>query len=337
MGAPTSSKVVNGEWEWRRASESASRMLRLRTRTCSGRGGRLQNDDMARAPQGARGPPAELGPRPPFLAATAGRGRQARRGRRAARLDGDHALVRGPVVDLVVVDGAGRVPPASTWSSRTVPLPVGLRTAWRGVSCAQPVSPQTPPLAPFALVQDGGRFLLFEAPLATIEAREAAGVCPALEQADAALAAGRFVAGFLAYEAAAAFGFATRPPDPDGPPLVWLGVFEAAREVEPPRADPEAPAPSARSGARARRGRPRAGPPPYPRSIARGDTYQVNFTFPSARRWPRSRRRSSPALLATQRSRHGGARGPRPLRGGVRVPGALLPAGARAGIDARGP
>jgi len=108
------------------------------------------------------------------------------------------------------------------------------------------VSPQTPPTAPFALVQDGGRFLLFEAPLATIEAREAAGVRAALEEADAALASGRFVAGFLAYEAAAAFGFATRPPDPDGPPLVWLGVFEAPREAEPPRADPGAPAPGAR-------------------------------------------------------------------------------------------
>ena len=142
------------------------------------------------------------------------------------------------------------------------------------------MSPQPPPTAPFALVQDGGRFLLFEAPLATLEARDAAGVRAALEQADAALASGRFVAGFLAYEAAAAFGFATRPPDPDGPPLVWLGVFEAPREVEPPRADPGAPAPAARwEPALDEAGHARALARIHER-IARGDTYQVNFTFP---------------------------------------------------------
>ena len=167
------------------------------------------------------------------------------------------------------------------------------------------MSPQPPPTAPFALVQDGGRFLLFEAPLATIEARDAAGVRAALEEADAALASGRFVAGFLAYEAAAAFGFATRPPDPDGPPLVWLGVFEAPREAEPPRADPGAPAPVARwepaldeaghAGALAR----------IHESIARGDTYQVNFTFPLRAPLAEEPLALFARLLATQRPRHG--------------------------------
>ena len=60
------------------------------------------------------------------------------------------------------------------------------------------------------IVQDGERWLAFEAPLAVLEARDAGSVLSLLREADSALAAGRFVAGYLAYEAAAAFGLATR-------------------------------------------------------------------------------------------------------------------------------
>ena len=197
----------------------------------------------------------------------------------------------GPAVELAADwVRTGRVPPA-----RTVLAPAPY--------------PREPPApaddAPFALVQDGGRFLLFEAPLAELVARDAAGVRAALGEADAALAAGRFVAGFLAYEAAAAFGFATRPPDPDGPPLVWLGVFEAPREAEPPRAEPGGPVPPARwepaldaaghAGALAR----------IHERLAAGDTYQVNFTFPlRAPLRPRTRFALFARLVAAQRPRH---------------------------------
>ncbi len=166
------------------------------------------------------------------------------------------------------------------------------------------VSPHTPPPPPFALVQDGRRFLLFEAPLAELVARDAAGVRAALAEADAALAAGRFVAGFLAYEAAAAFGFATRAPDPDGPPLAWLGVFEAPREVDPPRVEPDAPMPPSgwepaldavgHAAALAR----------IHEHIAGGDTYQVNFTFPLRAPLAEDPRALFARLLAAQRPRH---------------------------------
>jgi para-aminobenzoate synthetase/4-amino-4-deoxychorismate lyase len=135
------------------------------------------------------------------------------------------------------------------------------------------------PEAPSVVVQEGERFLAFTSPLATLEARDPGSVLSLLREADAALAEGRFVAGFVAYEAASAFGLATRPPHPDGPPLAWLGVFDAPRETAWP------PAP--------------AGPPPevtwrpaldatshaarlarLHERIAAGDTYQVNFTFP---------------------------------------------------------
>ena len=88
------------------------------------------------------------------------------------------------------------------------------------------------PEAPCAVVQDGDRLLAFENPLGVLEARDAGSVLSMLREADSALADGRHIAGFLAYEAAAAFGLATRPPDPHGPPLLWLGVFDAPREAE---------------------------------------------------------------------------------------------------------
>ncbi len=159
------------------------------------------------------------------------------------------------------------------------------------------------PEAPCAVIQDGDRFLAFEGPVAILEARDAGSVLSMLREADAALAAGRFVAGFVAYEAAAAFGLATRPPDPDGPPLVWLGVFGEPRETPCPRAE--------------------GGPPPgvswqpaldatehaarlarIHERIAAGDTYQVNFTFPLCAPLAEEPMALFARLVAAQRPRH---------------------------------
>jgi para-aminobenzoate synthetase/4-amino-4-deoxychorismate lyase len=138
------------------------------------------------------------------------------------------------------------------------------------------------PAPPFVLAQDGDRFLRLGAPLEVLEAREPGAVRAVLERADAALAAGRWVAGFLSYEAAAAFGLATRPPDPDGPPLAWLGVFESAPEGDPPRAELGSPAPAVRW-------EPALDAAAHARALARihehlaaGDTYQVNHVPPRA-------------------------------------------------------
>jgi len=166
------------------------------------------------------------------------------------------------------------------------------------------VSPQPSPTAPFLLVQDGRRYLLFDAPVAVLEAREPDGVRAVLEDADAALASGRFVAGYLAYEAAAAFGLQTRSADPDGPPLAWLGVFDAPREAEPPRADPSAPAPAVRwEPALAEAGHAAAIARIHER-IASGDTYQVNLTFPLRAPLAEEPLALFARLLVTQRPRH---------------------------------
>ena len=166
------------------------------------------------------------------------------------------------------------------------------------------MSPQAPPTAPFALAQDGTRFLLFETPLEVLEARDAASVPAVLREVDAALAAGRWVAGFLGYEAAAAFGLAVRAPDPDGPPLAWLGVFEGPREVEPPRAGVGGPAPDARwepaldaAGHAAALARIRD-------RIVAGDAGLVNFTFPLRAPLAEEPLALFARLLAVQRPRH---------------------------------
>ncbi len=160
-----------------------------------------------------------------------------------------------------------------------------------------------PQTGPCVVVQDGGRWLAFEAPLAVLEARDASSVRSLLREADSALAAGRFVAGYLAYEAAGAFGLATQAPDADGPPLAWLGVFEAPREVSSPRSL-EAPPPGAcfepaldAAGHAARLAR-------VQQRIAAGDTYQVNLTFPLRASLAEEPGAMFARLVAAQRPRH---------------------------------
>jgi para-aminobenzoate synthetase/4-amino-4-deoxychorismate lyase len=141
------------------------------------------------------------------------------------------------------------------------------------------------PAAPWVLAQDGPRLLRFERPRQVIEARTVVDVARAIQRSDAALAAGHWVAGFLAYEAAGAFGLRTRSPDPDGPPLLWLGVFAAPKPTTLSAMAPEgrdAPAPPGLD-----EWLPSLDAAGHAATVARlhehigaGDTYQVNFTFP---------------------------------------------------------
>jgi para-aminobenzoate synthetase/4-amino-4-deoxychorismate lyase len=165
------------------------------------------------------------------------------------------------------------------------------------------VASWAPQLAPSAVVQDDARWLAFEAPLDVLEAREPGAVLSLLREADSALAAGRFVAGYLAYEAAAAFGLATRPPDPDGPPLAWLGVFAAPRPVEAPLASGGPPPDVSYAPALDERG--------YGGRLARvqhhiaaGDSYQVNLTFPLRAPLAEEPGALFARLVAAQRPRH---------------------------------
>ncbi|MDQ2064799.1 aminodeoxychorismate synthase component I [Xinfangfangia sp. CPCC 101601] len=137
------------------------------------------------------------------------------------------------------------------------------------------------------LVEHGpeGKPALFAAPLAVISAYSASEVAGALAQAEAARAAGAWVAGYIAYEA----GYALEPklgalmPEVAPGPLVLLGVFER------PLAADAALAQAAEEGLATSI----SAPEPvvleadYATAagrvfdyIAAGDCYQVNLTFP---------------------------------------------------------
>ena len=164
-----------------------------------------------------------------------------------------------------------RVEPRGQGPRRDEPLPGRLDRNARAMTAPEPHA---------FLFAEGrfARFLSFTRPVRVLEARRPDEVSSVLRAVDEALLEGRFVAGYLAYEAAAAFG---------------LRVREAPRRTCPSRG----------SGSTARRrpwrstSRPRPAPCPRPGSawtrpryaravariqelIARGDTYQVNFTFP---------------------------------------------------------
>lgn len=124
----------------------------------------------------------------------------------------------------------------------------------------------------FALVQ----------PIEEIVATELDDVPHVLDRAAEASASGRWVAGYVAYEAAPAFDRALMVREGYNEPLAWFGVFGGQVAVEPPTADP----PTVR-GYSVSRWVPSWNAGTYATAfdviqqhIASGDTYQVNLTFP---------------------------------------------------------
>src|SRR3954447_21900533 len=133
--------------------------------------------------------------------------------------------------------------------------------------------------------------LVLAEPVQVLEAWTPAEVLPALRAVQAEADAGRWAAGFVAYEAAPAFDAAmsVRHPGPDPTvPLLCFGVFPAAQPAggaaeEPSEGEPEPLTGWTSSTARADYdeaiGRIRL-------AIARGDTYQVNHTLRLHGPWP---------------------------------------------------
>ncbi len=123
-------------------------------------------------------------------------------------------------------------------------------------------------------------------PLDVLQARSAAEVPAVLAAAERQASAGRWVAGFVAYEAAPGLDptLAVRTPHDDAPyarlPLAWFGVFSAREAVAP--AEPE-PAPGWRTippwAPSVPRGTYIASVERIRELIAAGQTYQVNHTF----------------------------------------------------------
>ncbi len=128
------------------------------------------------------------------------------------------------------------------------------------------------------IVQHNGRFLHFSSPVQEFTAWRADEVMGVLRAVETAVShQNRTAAGFISYEAAAAFGLAVHPPM-DGLPLVWFGLYETA-EVDTDLAEfTDFPALSWRASMSAANYREAIDQ--IKREIAAGNTYQVNYTFP---------------------------------------------------------
>ncbi len=105
-------------------------------------------------------------------------------------------------------------------------------------------------------------------------------VLPTLAEADACVSRGQIVAGFIAYEAAPAFDSALQCHSLGDRPLVWMAAFDVLSETKPTDGEQS----SFRFGAwRAAIAKSdyRAALSLIREWIAGGETYQVNFTYPS--------------------------------------------------------
>ncbi len=144
----------------------------------------------------------------------------------------------------------------------------------------------------------------FGRPLRVVEARSVDEVVPALREIERATDAGCYAAGFVSYEAAAAF-HAMRIPAHRKMPLLWFGIY--AEKLPSPPPDSErgetfaltdwTPAIDLRhyKSALAR----------IRHEIARGNTYQVNYTFPLRARFSGSPLAFHRRLMAAQKARYG--------------------------------
>lgn len=123
--------------------------------------------------------------------------------------------------------------------------------------------------------------LAFERPLRVLRAEDPSGVRSLLRAVEAEAAAGRWAAGFLAYETAPAFDGALRVRPPRRGPLACFGIYGAPGD--PPRAGGEARvldlAPEVSAAEHA------AAVAAVREALARGDAYQVNLTFRMAARF----------------------------------------------------
>ncbi|GAY22733.1 aminodeoxychorismate synthase component I [Sphingobium fuliginis] len=133
---------------------------------------------------------------------------------------------------------------------------------------------------------------LYRDPVSVIAAHRLAEVQPALDRLSEAAEAGLHAAGFIAYEAGLALEDRLHPlaerhrQDRPKTPLLWFGLFEGVRLIDPAAMTGLLPDPA---GARVDRLQPLIDEAAYRAAFAQvqdyiraGDIYQVNLTFPCA-------------------------------------------------------
>ena len=161
--------------------------------------------------------------------------------------------------------------------------------------------------SPFVLLDDArlgaGPARLYRDPVRVIEGWTAAEVPPALDTLRQGRAEGLHAAGFLSYEAGAAFEPAAGPLDTAQQPLLWFGLFERWEELEADRLLPDP------AGAWIAAPQPRIAPEQYQAQFAdiidlirAGDLYQANLSFRADARF-----RGDPLSLYAQLRRRASA------------------------------
>ncbi len=124
-----------------------------------------------------------------------------------------------------------------------------------------------------------GEWLKFARPARVMMARAVDEVLAALREVEASVDDGAWAAGFVSYEASPAFDAALTVQADDGDfPLLWFGLY-AAPEVIPAPTPPDGDAPSIPWQADITEDEYARGFAQVKAAIARGETYQVNYTF----------------------------------------------------------
>ncbi len=132
------------------------------------------------------------------------------------------------------------------------------------------------------ILQAGGKWLWFREPVRVVTAVSPQDVLPALREVDTAVAQGLYAAGFISYEAGAAFDLAVHPPQA-GLPLLWFGLYpEPATTNQFIIHNPQSPPHTYQLG----NWQPSVSQETYRKAIgtikaqiAAGYTYQVNYTY----------------------------------------------------------
>ena len=141
--------------------------------------------------------------------------------------------------------------------------------------------------APFVLLddarEDAAPARLYRRPVRVVEARTIAEVLPALDSLRAARDAGLHAAGFLSYDAGAAFEPVLGDPLTNDTPLLWFGLFKDYEEIAPDDVPMLLPNPT---GAWLAAPAPGIDQAAYDDQFARvldliaaGDVYQINLSY----------------------------------------------------------
>src|SRR5215217_9223412 len=128
------------------------------------------------------------------------------------------------------------------------------------------------------LLQDHGHWLYFSSPHKIVVARKLEDVLPALAEIEALIASHQWhAAGFLSYEAAPAFDPALQARTEAQFPYLWFGLYSEPKSV--PLSQPDAPKPILDWQTTINRDAYLSAVAEIKDAIAKGKTYQVNYTM----------------------------------------------------------